>query len=159
MELEQFKLLHDRFSKGGFQYGAEDATEFEEYMEALHSNKECSEWHMISILKERKFDYSKHCCLQMSFQISQPKTLPEDEDDPDIIMLYNEIFDEYGIPIYDGGTSVISIDFCPWCGNKLPSSKRDDWFHELGDLAYGDDLSKIPEEYKSDQWWRNSGKP
>lgn len=25
----------------------------------------------------------------------------------------------YGIPIHDGGTSVIEISHCPWCGSKL----------------------------------------
>lgn len=25
----------------------------------------------------------------------------------------------YGIPIHDGGTSLIVINFCPWCGMQL----------------------------------------
>ena len=25
----------------------------------------------------------------------------------------------FGIPIHDGGTSIIKIVFCPWCGQKL----------------------------------------
>jgi hypothetical protein len=39
-------------------------------------------------------------------------------------MLYFNKFDEYGIPIHDGGTSCIIIKYCPWCGKKLPKSKR-----------------------------------
>jgi hypothetical protein len=27
----------------------------------------------------------------------------------------------YGIIVHDGGSSVIEIAFCPWCGSKLPS--------------------------------------
>jgi hypothetical protein len=45
-------------------------------------------------------------------------------DCPDCIMLYFNKFDEYGIPIHDGGTSCIIIKYCPWCGKKLPKSKR-----------------------------------
>ena len=26
----------------------------------------------------------------------------------------------YGLIVHDGGSSVIRIDFCPWCGSKLP---------------------------------------
>jgi hypothetical protein len=40
-------------------------------------------------------------------------------------ILYVEKFGEYGIPVLDGGTSYIILDFCPWCGAKLPISKRD----------------------------------
>jgi hypothetical protein len=26
----------------------------------------------------------------------------------------------YGLIVHDGGSSVIDISFCPWCGSKLP---------------------------------------
>jgi hypothetical protein len=26
----------------------------------------------------------------------------------------------YGMIVHDGGSSVIEINFCPWCGSKLP---------------------------------------
>jgi hypothetical protein len=26
----------------------------------------------------------------------------------------------YGLMVHDGGSSVIEISFCPWCGAKLP---------------------------------------
>jgi hypothetical protein len=29
----------------------------------------------------------------------------------------------YGLRIHDGGSSAISIAFCPWCGSALPSSE------------------------------------
>ncbi len=92
-------------------------------------------------------------------QISKPNEMHEGGDDHDIILNYNEILDEYGISIYDRGTSVISIIYCPWCGSKLPESKRDKWFEQLGEIAYGDELNKIPKEYKSDQWWRKTNNP
>jgi hypothetical protein len=25
----------------------------------------------------------------------------------------------FGIPVRDGGSSYIKIDFCPWCGTKI----------------------------------------
>jgi hypothetical protein len=44
---------------------------------------------------------------------------------------YSLVFDEYGIVVHDGGKSYVRIDFCPWCGTRLPESKRDQWFEAL----------------------------
>ena len=46
-------------------------------------------------------------------------------------IIYVSKLDEYGIPVLDGGSSYITLDFCPWCGTKLPPSKRDQYFNEL----------------------------
>jgi hypothetical protein len=58
--------------------------------------------------------------------------------------------------VHDGGSSFIEISFCPWCGAKLPESKRERWFNELE--AKGVDLEnpdvKIPERYLDDRWWK-----
>ena len=50
------------------------------------------------------------------------------------------------------------MEYCPWCGFKLPTSLRDEWFHILR-TEYGldnpcDDKRKIPKEFKSDEWWK-----
>ena len=68
-------------------------------------------------------------------------------------------FNEYGIPIHDGEngkiTSYIKIQYCPWCGKKLPDSLREKWFDELEKLGYDDPLNDdIPEKFKSDKWYR-----
>lgn len=53
------------------------------------------------------------------------------------------------------------INYCPWCGKKLPTDLGDIWFDTLR-TEYGlenpcDDKSKIPEEFKSDKWWKKRG--
>ena len=40
-------------------------------------------------------------------------------------IVYVEKFDEYGVKICDGATSYVVIEFCPWCGKKLPNSKKE----------------------------------
>lgn len=57
----------------------------------------------------------RHCCSDMADNIRSE----------DRIILYWERFGEYLIPVRDGGTSGIVIIYCPWCGAKLPPSKRD----------------------------------
>ena len=74
---------------------------------------------------------------------------------PDSLAVYVPKFDEYGLIIHDGGTSKINIAFCPWCGTKLPSSKRDRWFEELEKLGFTEPFEQdIPEKYLSDAWFR-----
>ncbi len=104
----------------------------------------------------------KLCCDMMEDQISHK--CPDHEnpfDCPDNLISYTAMFDEYGIIIHDGGTSVIGINFCPWCGSKLPESKRDRWFEELEKLGFTDlFIQDIPEKFKTDEWYRatNRGK-
>ncbi|MBC7494763.1 MAG: hypothetical protein H7221_07125 [Flavobacterium sp.] len=54
-----------------------------------------------------------------------------DYDNLDTSIVYVEKFNEYGLKICDGGSSNILIEFCPWCGEKLPNSKREKWFDEI----------------------------
>jgi hypothetical protein len=75
-------------------------------------------------------------------------------DCPDRVMVYIPKFDEYGIPVRDGGSSMLVISFCPWCGKKLPPSKRDRYFDTLTKLGYGFGDDDLPKRFESDAWWR-----
>ena len=76
-------------------------------------------------------------------------------DEVDFPINYSEKFDEYGLKILDGGTSCILITFCPWCGEKLPESKRDQWFDEIEKLGIDPWTEEVPEQYQSNKWYRN----
>ena len=75
-------------------------------------------------------------------------------DKVDSPIVYTEKFDEYGLKIKDGGSSSILIEFCPWCGEKLPNSKRDKWFDEIDQLGINPWKDKIPTKYQTDKWFR-----
>jgi hypothetical protein len=77
--------------------------------------------------------------------------------DENLVVHYSKKFREYGIPCDEN--SYIIINNCPWCGEKLPVSLRDKWFDELKALGYKEFLfnDKIPDEYKSDEWWKKKG--
>jgi hypothetical protein len=45
-------------------------------------------------------------------------------DDVDKPISYTENFNEYGLKIYDGGSSSILIEFCPFCGEKYRNPKE-----------------------------------
>jgi hypothetical protein len=91
----------------------------------------------------------KFCCSQMETAVH----------DPNIPVIFTPKFREFGIRILDGGTSSLAIVFCPWCGQKLPDSLRDDWFDKLEQLGvdpYGKD---IPAEFTDERWYSGPDVP
>jgi hypothetical protein len=38
---------------------------------------------------------------------------------PDVLIDYHEKTNKFGIIVHDGGTSMVEINYCPWCGTKL----------------------------------------
>lgn len=107
----------------------------------------------------------KMCCEDMerkSYCIDQKIILSEDSIE-DKIVYYSSKFNEYGLPIYDGengrATSYILIRYCPWCGEKLPKSRRDEWFDCLKKNGFDtpfEDFDKIPSEFKTSEWWEKT---
>ena len=83
------------------------------------------------------------CCEDMAMNIRDCKTVQ-----------YNEVFDEYGLAVPGDEHSLILLDYCPWCGKKLPESRRGLWFEELESLGFDAPLIQagIPEEYKCAKW-------
>ena len=51
----------------------------------------------------------------MGAQLAIARDLPNSEDDADSLIGYFRSTGDYGIRIHDGGSSMIVIDFCPWC--------------------------------------------
>ena len=102
----------------------------------------------------------KCCCEKMDFFVNQKCDVHNNiYECPDIIILYEDRYDEYGIIIHDSGESYIKIEFCPWCGKKLPKSKRELWFQELENKGYENPFEEdIPEEFNSSKWWENKNK-
>lgn len=99
----------------------------------------------------------EECCEKMKHFIAQNKS--GEEFDSDNIIYYANRFDEYGIIIHDSGKSYIIIHFCPWCGKKLPDSKRELWFEELEELGIENPLEEeVPERFNSDAWWKQKTK-
>lgn len=80
----------------------------------------------------------------------------DQHDDPfacaDHLVVYNEVFDEFGLVVHDGGASYVLIAVCPWCARRLPESQRDRWFDEVEAKGFTDDA--LPAEYLSAAWRR-----
>lgn len=86
-----------------------------------------------------------HCCEDMETFITSNE----------LAVIYNNKFREYGIRYTDGGTSYQIINYCPWCGKKLPESLRDKWFDEIESQGFDPDDPNLPKKYLSDEWFKN----
>lgn len=95
-----------------------------------------------------------HCCDEMRREAERTcEQHPHRHECPDCLIGYVPKFREYGLLIHDGGSGLLTIRFCPWCGTKLPASLRDEWFERLRSLGLepGDDT--IPPEMHTAAWW------
>lgn len=96
---------------------------------------------------------SEHCCEQMNFFLNEHKVAIE----------YRPPFREYNILLRESNT-VQGIDYCPWCGAKLPKELRNEYFDALRNEYELDipilgrfDNPALPDELKSDEWWKKRG--
>lgn len=63
---------------------------------------------------------SVYCCAPMKEQMNWSCDIhAEPFDCADSIIYYSKSLGEYGLLIHDGGSSFLTISFCPFCGTKL----------------------------------------
>ena len=61
-----------------------------------------------------------HCCERMSEELARKCDLhPDRFECPDALVDFSPDSKSYGLIVHDGGSSVISIQYCPWCGAHL----------------------------------------
>lgn len=69
----------------------------------------------------------KHCCDRMNYDLDQICEIHTERTDcPDALIYCNDEQTEYGMYVHDGGTSYITISYCPWCGTRLDKDQADD---------------------------------
>jgi len=66
-----------------------------------------------------------YCCDTMTRQLNQTCDQHEPEDCPDSLIAFWPKSKTYGLRIHDGGTAIVVIDVCPWCGADLHSQRID----------------------------------
>lgn len=98
----------------------------------------------------------EYCCEYMEYALSGRNGY---------LINYNPTIRSYSLLFYRGNKFTgmqKQLWYCPWCGTELPESLS----FKIGDVLeeeYGitekdwDDESKIPEEFKSDEWWKKRG--
>jgi hypothetical protein len=101
-----------------------------------------------------------HCCGDMEKALT---FTCEQHTDPfecaDQLLCFNGLFEEYGLIIHDGGASYVCIAHCPWCGARLPDSRRDQYFDLLETLGLETSQDDLPERFRHSGWWLESTSP
>jgi len=92
----------------------------------------------------------QHCCHTMDYGTT----------DITVPLQYIPVLREYRLQNTEKPYTSYIITYCPWCGTQLPKSLRATWFATLKteyglkphiDMLYSPEL---PEEFKSDAWWK-----
>jgi hypothetical protein len=74
--------------------------------------------------------------------------------DADVPIVYESKVREIGLSVGDGGSAYLLLEFCPFCGSKLPPSLRDRWFDQLELSGFEPGDFDIPVDLTTDRWWR-----
>ena len=96
---------------------------------------------------------SIHCCEKMDYALQDAR----------IPLKYSPVYRIYFLPLKGMKAVGQPINYCPWCGKKLPNELKSKFF-EIVKREYGIepdiDILKnpsLPEEFKSDEWWKKRG--
>jgi hypothetical protein len=89
----------------------------------------------------------QHCCDEMDRAINHWRDCPDHDspfDCPDALIYFSYIchkkYDKgYGIINHDGGSSMSTIRFCPFCGTELKKTGREVRKEILDDASDGKD--------------------
>jgi hypothetical protein len=96
-----------------------------------------------------EYGREEHCCAEMNLHIHEKEK----------IIKYLPVTREYGVQAAD--CVIQTLAFCPWCGKSLPRRLRSEFFDYLKEEynieADIGDLSKVPKEFQTDEWWRKRG--
>jgi hypothetical protein len=95
------------------------------------------------------------CCDRLRAEVERRcPDHPDRLDCPDAALVYLAKFDEYVRPSRDGGSAGQVLTRCPFCGGRLPESRRDAWFDALEERGLSPWGTALPGEFESDRWWR-----
>ena len=94
--------------------------------------------------------------MDMAWFISEP--VEWESQGPNPVILYIAPHREYRIDISHRGKTSTPIQYCPWCGMKLPEPLTGIWHETLNELGFTDpEEQEIPEKFNSDAWWKEKG--
>jgi hypothetical protein len=153
MNCEEFRKLHPKYTNYPIPPVVWDTEEGHQWVNHKIECRFCGDWQQQLTVENRGAKVSDYPCVHMAFhatfQCEHHSELWECSEAP---ILYDKKFDEYSIGPRGGKGDEYLIDCCPWCGVKLPESKRNLWFEKLEEMGIDPNEGDLPEEYNSDLW-------
>lgn len=99
----------------------------------------------------------EYCCDKMYYYIDP--SLKEEHN----LISYDSESRDYNFILHGRNLGAYQeINYCPWCGKKLPQSLGEEWCEvikeEFGlDYVFAQEWETLPEKYKTDRWWKEKG--
>lgn len=76
----------------------------------------------IAHCKKKGVDPAEHCCLDMAWFASDP--IEWEVEGPNPVIQWVREWGEYRLYPSKGGHTSTQLYYCPWCGRRLPQSKK-----------------------------------
>ena len=118
MDCDRFHKLFVRFMAFPLPGDATDSTEYSDWAEHRRECLSCAEWYLIKEVESRGVDLAEYPCVHVAYYSTQPCDMHSDAWECTDMTLVRTV-SGFGIPVRDGGTSLVAIQYCPWCGVKL----------------------------------------
>ncbi len=95
----------------------------------------------------------EHCCVAMTEQVNLVYPSAESAllGSTDKRVYWSPAFDEYGL-ICQPSAEVLVISCCPFCGSRLPLSRRDEWMAAVELTGWRTWGGPMPKEFLSNAW-------
>jgi hypothetical protein len=123
MNHERFQALYKMLSqkpRGAEAQRFTQSYEYVEYCEHLHTCRSCSDWYMAQRVQQQDIDPAQYPCVHLAYYGMLDCEIHTDPRDcPDVLVIRDERRQTFGLPVRDGGSSVVKIRFCPWCGIEI----------------------------------------
>jgi len=100
---------------------------------------------IVMMLKNEKLSTPDCCCSDMEEAV-------KDSEHP---LYYSGAYQEFGMQLA-GQFEYSVLNYCNWCGIKLPESRRDEWFEKLEQQGIEPWEHDIPIHFLSSAWWSNA---
>ncbi|OUR64874.1 hypothetical protein A9Q79_06180 [Methylophaga sp. 42_25_T18] len=97
---------------------------------------------IVMMLKNEKTSVPSCCCHSMETALS-------DREHP---LYYSSAYQEFGVQLSSKFEYSV-LSFCGWCGSKLPTSRRNEWFEQLESMNIDPWEHDIPIHFLSSAWW------
>jgi len=68
------------------------------------------------------------------------------------VVRYDDRYDEYAVAVPGSEAAFQIVNFCPWCGVRLPMSQRDKWFDDLEAMGIDPFGEDVPSAYRTSEW-------
>ena len=153
MNCYEFQEHHEKYTTFPQPREVWDTEECLEWNNHLRDCGPCSDWRLLKEVQKRGASVADYPCVHMAYHATFTC-----EEHPDLdacskaAVIYNPKFDEYHIGPRGGTGDDILIAMCPWCGVKLPESKRALWFERLEEMGIDPVGGNLPEEFYSGAW-------